>query len=122
MWLRLLCALLLVCTVRSQTDSLNQYEELTGSDGESIWRSTSPFVPVQSAAFGSVLIGRSMSMSFSFVWHGRVADAKYEQFFRISFDSAFGNGCDGQGSRYPSLWLLPDEDALYISAASGELC
>ena len=103
----------------------NQYTESIGSNGEYLWQSTSDFIPVQSQSFGEIPIGDEMSAEFDFVWGGRTNDPspdKYEMFFRVGYDSALGNSCSGQGSRYPSMWMSADDDTLHISASHGTVC
>ena len=95
---------ILIHLVDSQV--LNQYQKSIGPDGEEIWQSTSPFVPVQSKSFGNITIGNIMTMEFDFIWNGYSNDPystgnQYENFFRIGFSSRYGSGCDGHGSRYP---------------------
>jgi len=101
----------------------NQFETLRGPNGEDIWRSTSDFIPEFAKSFGSIRIGYEMSISFTFIWHGRTtAPNNYEQFFRIGFDSLLGNGCDGQSSHYPGLWIERDSDSLSVTASNDSKC
>ena len=96
---------------------LNEWSKTVGSDGTQIWNSTSDFVPVQSQSFGSIKIGRIMTVEFDFVFWGRTNDPKQNQremFFRIGYDAEDGKGCDGQQSQYPSFWLSQDDDTLIV--------
>merc|ERR1719361_1169429 len=103
----------------------NQWNETTGDNGEDIWYSTSDFVPVQSQSFGSIRIGRVMTMEFDFIFGGRTNDPSIglsEMFFRIGFDSTAGTSCDAQNSRYPSFWLDADSDTVFVSASDTISC
>lgn len=110
---------------QTSISQLNQYTESTGLNGEYLWQSTSDFIPVQSQSFGEIKIGDEMSAEFDFVWGGRTNDPsqdKYEMFFRIGYDSALGNSCSGQGSRYPSFWISKDSDTMHLSTSHGSTC
>lgn len=92
---------------------------------QSVWTSTTPFIPQQSSAFGEIRIGRKMSATFDFVWSGRTNNPRsnsYEMFFRVGFDSDYGNGCNGQNSRYPALWLTSGSDRLAVSISEKDRC
>ena len=119
-WLH--CFLLSILVSNAQ---FNQYTESIGPNKESIWQSTSDFVPVQGQSFGEVMIGYQMYMEFDFIFHGRTnhpSNNKYEMFFRVGFDSVLGNSCNGQGSRYPSLWIRDNADILHLSCSSSTSC
>ena len=110
---------------QSQRPLTNQYTESIGTNGESIWQSTSDFVPVQGQSFGQITLGRQISMKFDFIFNGRSNSPntnKYEMFFRVGFDSYYGNGCSGHGSRYPSLWLRDKTEELHLSVSDGVGC
>eukprot|EP01084_Bolivina_argentea_P172744 299199_1 len=65
--------------------------------------------PTQSTSYGTIRIGQKMSIEFDVKFHGRSDDPRpgyQENFFRIGHDaSTGGTGCDGEGSRYPSMFL-----------------
>merc|ERR1719334_2183513 len=67
-------------------------------------------------------------MTFDFIFTGRTNNPNidtYENFFRVGFDGASGgNGCDGQTSHFPSMWLTPPStgDYLFIIISSEAEC
>ena len=104
---------------------LNHWNKTIGTDGEDIWLSTSDFVPVHSQSFGTIRIGRIMSVEFDFVFGGRTNDPNKDQtemFFRIGYDAVGGTSCDAQNSKYPSLWLSYNTNTLYVSASDATGC
>ena len=109
----------------SLSSELNQWDKITGDYGEDIWYSTSDFVPVHSQSFGTIKIGRIMSVEFDFVFGGRTNDPNKDQtemFFRVGYDPDGGNGCDGHNSAYPALWLFDDTDKLFVSGSDSVSC
>ena len=111
---------LIIHTTHAQL--LNQYVESTLSNGTDRWESTSDFIPIRDQSYGTITIGSTMRMEFDFTFLGRTNDPgtdKFENFFRVGYDSAFGNNCSGQGSRYPSFWLSPDSDTMHVSVSQG---
>merc|ERR1719419_1676267 len=110
---------------RSEQSATNQFVESVGPNGESVWQSTSDFVPVQGESFGAIKLGHDMVMEFDFVFNGRTnspIESKFEMFFRIGFDAKNGNNCNGHNSRYPSFWLKDTEPMLFLSVSSGPKC
>jgi len=108
-----------------QLTETNQWEESTGADGSDLWYSTSDFVPVQSQSFGTIQIGRIMTVEFDFVFGGRTNDPKVDQsemFFRVGYDSTDGTSCDAQNSRYPSFWLDSHSQTVFVSASDATSC
>lgn len=104
---------------------LNQWGDSTGSNGEDIWYSTSDFVPVHAQSFGTIRIGRIMSVEFDFIFGGRTNDPnenQTEMFFRIGYDAAGGTSCHAQNSRYPSLWLSNSANTLFLVSSDGSGC
>ena len=103
----------------------NQYEHDTGPHGEDIWRSAPSqcFTPVQSISYGTIRVGKEMSMKFDFTWNGYTFNPRgepyndYENFFRVGCSAhndndpnspcSGGNGCEGLGARFPSFWVTP---------------
>ena len=66
-----------------------------------------------------------MSAQFDFVWSGRTDTPRsnaYEMFFRVGFDSNYGNGCSGQNARYPALWLTSGSNQLSVSLSEVDSC
>ena len=66
-----------------------------------------------------------MSAQFDFVWSGRTDTPRsnaYEMFFRLGFDSNYGNGCSGQNARYPALWLTSGSNQLSVSLSEVDSC
>ena len=113
------------CTKSVVASQLNEWTKSIDSDGAEIWQSTSDFVPVRSQSFSTIRIGRSMTAEFDFLFGGRTNDPNpdaYEMFFRVGFDSNLGNGCSGQGSRYPSLWLASGSNTLHVSVSDNNSC
>ena len=103
----------------------NTWGKATGSNSQDIWYSTSDFVPVQSESFGTIKIGRIMSMEFDFVFGGRTNDPNKDQsemFFRIGYDATGGTSCDAQNSRYPSFSLSSESETLYFIGSDGDGC
>ena len=62
--------LILIIVVQICHSQLNEYEQET-NDTISIWRSTSPFIPVQSKSYGTLKIGRIITAEFDFEFGGR---------------------------------------------------
>ena len=60
----------LIIFVQICHSQLNEYEQET-NDTISIWRSTSPFIPVQSQSYGTLKIGRIITAEFDFEFGGR---------------------------------------------------
>jgi len=115
----------LIHTTHTTRSQLNQYVESNPSPGEYVWQSTSDFIPVQSQSYGEIMIGHEMSVEFDFVWGGRTNDPQpglFEMFFRVGYDSALGNSCSGQGSRYPSFWISSSEDTMHVSTSNSSMC
>merc|ERR1719242_1446846 len=105
--------------------SNNEWTKSVGVNGEDIWLFTSEFVPVHGECFGTIRIGRIMSIEFDFVFGGRSNDPnvdKSEMFFRIGYSASGGTSCDAQNSRYPALWLYGDTNTLFLSASDGIGC
>ena len=112
---------LLICGA----SALYTYETYEGPQGLSVWESTSEFIPNQSISYGEIKIGYAMRAEFDFRFLGRTDDAssnRYENFFRVGFSGALGNGCGGTSSHYPSLWLTPDVNMLWVAVSSGSDC
>eukprot|EP01084_Bolivina_argentea_P142927 251056_1 len=70
-----------------------------------------------------------MSIEFDVTFHGRSNDPRpgyHENFFRIGKPASpsGGTGCDGEGSRYPSMFLSRESlgTMLDISTSSGIAC
>eukprot|EP01084_Bolivina_argentea_P072064 130885_1 len=71
-----------------------------------------------------------MSIEFDVTFHGRSNDPRegyQENFFRIGKPASPGGGlgCDGEGSRYPSMFLTRSSlgtNILVISTSSGTVC
>eukprot|EP01083_Nonionella_stella_P053085 140594_1 len=117
--------LLLTISIIHPYKCYNAYRQLTGTNGEAIWKSTSDFIPVQSQPYGTIRLGQIMSAEFDFVWNGRTNSPHrrfYENFFRVGYDATNDINCNGEGARYPSFWLSDDEDTLHVSTSSGKLC
>jgi len=117
--------LFLIFLLPTLSTAYNQWSKSISDQGEEIWQSTSDFIPLRSQSFGSIRIGRAMSAEFDFQFGGRTNDPKsdaYEMFFRVGFDSKLGNGCSGQGSRYPSFWLASGSDTLHVSVSDSNSC
>ena len=114
-----------LCFYLSVSTELNQWNKTTGDNDEDIWYSTSVFVPVHSQSFGTIKIGRIMSIEFDFVFNGRTNDPfidESEMFFRIGYDPDGGNGCEGHNSAYPALWLSQDSDMLFARGSDTVSC
>merc|ERR1719361_3066111 len=103
---------------------MNQYTEYVDNNGDFVWESTSDFVPSQSTSYGTIAIGKSMSMSFDMVWNSHTssdADSS-EWFFRIGANaSEGGNGCYGNLNRYPAL-SITTQNTLAIHLSNEEAC
>eukprot|EP01083_Nonionella_stella_P057306 150489_1 len=96
------------------------------STGE-LWQSTSDFIPVKPKAHGNITLADTMTMEFDFIFTGRKNKPRPghpENFFRVGGDaSAHGDGCQGEGSRYPSLWLMGGiYDMLSVSVSGYDSC
>ena len=109
----------------SRCYSNNEWNKSSGANGGDIWYSATNFVPVQSKSFGTIKIGRIMSMEFDVIFGGRTNDPhtnRAEMFFRIGYNANRGTNCNAQNSAYPALWLSSNTDTLYISASDGNGC
>ena len=103
----------------------NQWDKSTDDDEKDVWYSTTPFIPVQGRSFGTIHIGRVMSIDFDFVFGGRTNDPyadRPEMFFRMGYDAAGGATCDVQRSAYPSFWLSSTADTLYFLGSDENGC
>eukprot|EP01084_Bolivina_argentea_P207626 354211_1 len=105
--------------------SLNNYTT-SSQDGEYTWESTSDFIPTNATSHGTIKIGQKMNMEFDFYFNGRSNTPRtgYEEnFFRIGHTKATG-GCI-EGTRYPSMWLVPGPGSsghFDISVSAGSQC
>ena len=110
------CIAVLVVTART-TKALNEYEMVHPS----LWKSVTDFRPIPSSSYGSILFLGSLRMDFKLTLHNRTDYSIWQNIFRIGFPST-DNSCSGYGSRYPSLWLSPDADYLYLGISHKPMC
>eukprot|EP01083_Nonionella_stella_P065731 172432_1 len=85
--------------------------------------------PTQSTSYGTIRIGQKMSIEFDVTFHARSDNPRpgyQENFFRIGKPASpsGGQGCNGEGSRYPSMFLTRESlgTRLDISTSSGIAC
>eukprot|EP01083_Nonionella_stella_P106236 306278_1 len=89
-------------------------------DGNYWWKSASDFVPTPSTAFGTLTLRDALYMEFDIVFHGPTP-SNWQSVFRVGFPSITGS-CDGLNSRYPSLWMLPNENKFHFSVSETASC
>lgn len=94
------------------SDTINQYD----GDNETIWQSTSSFIPQKESTYGYIKIGQTMSMEFTMTWNGRSNPnvQQYEQFFSID-TALYPTANTVSETYYPSLYLQASRDYLAIS-------
>ena len=115
--------LLSICVVSFMTPTiaLNTYT----SDKDTSWRSTSPFVPSDSAQYGHIRFWEEMTVSLHIRWNSRAHTDpdtdRYEQILRVGWP-ALNGACNGENSRYPSLWIDDKEDAFHLSVSNEGNC
>eukprot|EP01084_Bolivina_argentea_P199985 342055_1 len=77
-------------------------------NNDTYWRSLTSFTPINNASYGTIKLGRSVHMEFSFIYHKRnplsYNTSIYENIFRIGYGDKT-NDAQGAGSRYPSMWI-----------------
>lgn len=96
--------------------SLNFWE----GDGVSWWRSLSDFIPKHGSQYGSLQLRNAMYMEFNIMNHGPTPST-WLNVFRIGFLSQT-NSCSSHMSRYPSLWMLPNENRWHFSISQSNDC
>ena len=89
-------------------------------DGVSWWRSTSDFVPIHGTQYGSLELRDAMYMEFDIVNHGPKPQ-NWLNVFRIGSRS-WNNDCNSHMSRYPSLWMLKNENKWHFSISDLDKC
>lgn len=97
--------------------ALNEYEMVN----DTFWRSISDFIPIPSTSYGTIKLLHSLRMEFDFILYDRIDYQDWQNIFRIGYRS-INNSCHGYGSRYPSLWLVPNVNHLHLSLSQANNC
>ena len=91
-------------------------------DNDTWWQSTSDFMPIRNTSYGELKLRDSMYMQFDATFNGPTpAPNVWQNVFRVGFKSTTAD-CYGQGSRYPSLWIMPGNNLWWISISEGDNC
>ena len=114
-------SLSLISQCLSRTNKCNTTDNRATED-KYVWYSTTDFVPLDGISCGEMYLGHINTVEFDFVWNGRVTEDEVEMFFRVGFDSVYGNGCSGQQSQYPSFWIADDNDYFMIGVSDHSSC
>ena len=91
-------------------------------DDDTWWYSTSDIVPSEAKIYGQLTLRDSMYMEFDIVNTGGIS-SQWENIFRIGFTATIsGTRCDGAASRYPGLYLGPDDDVFQFLVSDTDNC
>eukprot|EP01084_Bolivina_argentea_P255439 429632_1 len=103
--------LILTTCIHTQTSSSASLTKTIQPTGE-IWLQQigNDLNPTDATSYGTIDLGQVMSIEFDFDFHGRSNDpanrAGYqENFFRIGYETCCSQGCNGEGSSYPAMFL-----------------
>eukprot|EP01084_Bolivina_argentea_P070419 128005_1 len=103
----------------SNISSLNTYD----TNNITWWRSTSDFIPIRSTHYGTLQLRDALYMEFEIIFNGPIASTNiWKNIFRVGFKSPFGGGCYEHYSRYPSLWLTPNDNKFHFSVSDTSSC
>ena len=90
-------------------------------DDDSWWFSKKDIIPTDSTIYGQLKLRDSMYMAFDIVNNAGIAN-QWENIFRIGFSAAISDGCDGKGSRYPALYMGPNDNYFHFAVSDANNC
>eukprot|EP01084_Bolivina_argentea_P201563 344528_1 len=120
----------LILTIYIQTCTSATLDKTIQPSGE-IWltQNGNDLIPTDATSYGTIDLGQIMSIEFDFSFRGRSNDpsnrAGYqENFFRIGYETCCSQGCKGEGSSYPAMFLSRSSigDILDIKVSDGSSC
>lgn len=91
------------------------------SDDNSWWYSTDDIIPTDSTSYGHLKLRDSMYMEFDIINNEGIAN-QWENIFRIGFNGTQSGACAGKGSRYPGLFMGPDDDFFHFAVSESSNC
>ena len=71
--------------------------------------------------YGQLKLRDSMYMKFDIVNNEGIANT-WENIFRIGYSATLTGGCDGKGSRYPALYMGPNDDLFHFAVSEATNC
>ena len=99
----------------SQTTCQDNNYPCQGND-DNWWYSTSNIIPSDSTIYGQLKLRDSMYVQFDIINNEGIAN-QWENIFRIGYSATISGGCTGKGSRYPALYLGPNDDLFHFAVS-----
>eukprot|EP01084_Bolivina_argentea_P167126 290117_1 len=116
-YLYIICTLF--CLELYASNDLNQYR----SNADSYWGSTSDFIPIQNASYGTIKLKTGFYMEFDIEFHGKTLADTWENIFRIGHAGhQYSDFRCPKNDRYPAMWIDADSNAFVFDISDKQNC
>eukprot|EP01084_Bolivina_argentea_P151282 264084_1 len=103
--------------------SLSNASNTYTTDGINYWNSTTSFVPIHNKSYGTLQLKTGFHMTFDILYHGKTANAAWENIFRIGHagHSLTDFKCS-KNDRFPAMWVDDNSNAFIFDVSDKSNC